>query len=128
MQRDAVRVQQPDGSFKVIFRDNPGNQKDQETKIHEEVKENKDIREKPRQKKQITDPRYFNPLNPDHIDIFGKDLLNRELYFHLNNGEGVKGKMIGFGQYEVLVQIAGPGKKFIVMKQAISIIEVLENV
>ena len=32
MQRDAVRVQQPDGSFKVIFRENPGNQKDQEKK------------------------------------------------------------------------------------------------
>ena len=30
MQREGVRVQQPDGSFKVIFRDNPGNQKDHE--------------------------------------------------------------------------------------------------
>ena len=126
MQREAVRVQQPDGSFKVIFRETPGNMKDQEKKIQEQVTEKPESKGKPRKgKKEIQDPRYYNPLNPDHIDIFGRDLLNRELYFHLNNGEGVKGKMIGFGQYEVLVQIAGPGKKFIVMKQAISIIEVL---
>ena len=121
MQREAVRVQQPDGSFKVIFRDSPGTQK-----VQEQVTEKPESKGKPRKgKKEIQDPRYFNPLNPDHIDIFGRDLLNRELYFHLNNGEGVKGKMIGFGQYEVLVQIAGPGKKYIVMKQAISTVEVL---
>ena len=126
MQREAVRVQQPDGSFKVIFRETPGNMKDQEKKIQEQVTEKPESKGKPRKgKKEIQDPRYYNPLNPDHIDIFGRDLLNRELYFHLNNGEGVKGKMIGFGQYEVLVQIAGPGKKYIVMKQAISTVEVL---
>ena len=126
MQREAVRVQQPDGSFKVIFRDSPGTQKDQEKKVQEQVTEKPESKGKPRKgKKEIQDPRYFNPLNPDHIDIFGRDLLNRDLYFHLNNGEGVKGKMIGFGQYEVLVQIAGPGKKYIVMKQAISTVEVL---
>ena len=126
MQREAVRVQQPDGSFRVIFREKPDNQKDQEKKIQESRPAVQNTREKPmKDKKEIQDPRYFNPLNPDHIDIFGKDLLNRDLYFHLNNGEGIKGKMIGFGQYEVLVQIAGPGKKFIVMKQAISTVEVL---
>ena len=73
MQREAVRVQQPDGSFKVIFRDNPGNQKDQEKKIQESVPPVQNTREKARKdKREIQDPRYFNPLNPDHIDIFGK--------------------------------------------------------
>ena len=120
MQREAVRVQQPDGSFKVIFREKSQTQ-DANTTIKQESKE----KPKKDKKEKVQDPRYYNPLNPDHIDIFGKDLLNRDLYFYLNNGEGIKGKMIGFGQYEVLVQISGPGKKFIVMKQAISTVEVL---
>ena len=72
MQREAVRVQQPDGSFKVVFRENPGNQKDQEKKIKEQVTEKPETKDKPRKgKKEIQDPRYYNPLNPDHIDIFG---------------------------------------------------------
>ena len=90
MQRAAVRVQQPDGSFKVIFRENPGNQKDQEKKIQESRPAVQNTRDKPRKdKKEIQDPRYYNPLNPDHIDIFGKDLLNKDLVFSLNSGESV---------------------------------------
>ena len=64
MQREAVRVQQPDGSFKVIFRDNPGNQKEQEKKIQKSIPAVQNTRERPRKdKKEIQDPRYFNPLN-----------------------------------------------------------------
>ena len=74
MEREAIRVQQPDGSFKVIFREKskmPGNHE-----AKPEVKQ--ESREKPRKerKEKPQDPRYFNPLNPEHIDIFGKDLLN----------------------------------------------------
>ena len=119
MQREAVRVQQPDGSFKVIFRDNPGNQKDQESRPAVQ-----NTRERPRKdKKEIQDPRYFNPLNPDHIDIFGKDLLNKDLVFSLNSGESVKGKVTGYAQYEILIEF--DGKKVILMKQAIAKVEVL---
>ena len=124
MQREAVRVQQPDGSFKVIFRDNPGNQKDQENKIQESRPSMQNTREKSRKdKKEIQDPRYFNPLNPDHIDIFGKDLLNKDLVFSLDSGESVKGKMTGYSQYEILIEF--DGKKVILMKQAIAKVEVL---
>ena len=124
MQREAVRVQQPDGSFKVIFRDSPGTQKDQEKKVQEQVTEKPESKGKPRKgKKEIQDPRYFNPLNPDHIDIFGKDLLNKDLVFSLNSGESVKGKMTGYAQYEVLIEF--DGKKVILMKQAIAKVEVL---
>ena len=81
--------------------------------------------EKPRKEKKekVKDPRYYNPLNPDHIDIFGKDLLNKDLIFSLNSGESVKGKMTGYAQYEILIE--SDGKKVILMKQAIMKIEVL---
>ena len=124
MQREAVRVQQPDGSFKVIFRENSGNQKDQEKKIQESIPAVQNTRERLRKdKKEIHDPRYYNPLNPDHIDIFGKDLLNKDLIFSLNSGESVKGKMTGYAQSELLIEFAG--KKVILMKQAIAKVEVL---
>ena len=116
--REAVRVQQPDGSFKVIFREKS---KDQEVKP--EIKQGS--KEKPRKEKKekVQDPRYFNPLNPEHIDIFGKDLLNKDLIFSLNSGESVKGKMTGYAQYEILIEF--DGKRIILMKQAIAKVEVL---
>ena len=46
--KEAVRVQQPDGSFKVIFRETPGNMKDQEKKIQEQVTEKPESKGKPR--------------------------------------------------------------------------------
>ena len=118
MQREAVRVQQPDGSFKVIFRE-----KSRAQEVKPEIKQ--ESMEKPRKEKKekVQDPRYFNPLNPEHIDIFGKDLLNKDLIFSLNSGESVKGKMTGFGQYEILIEF--DGKRIILMKQAIAKVEVL---
>ena len=80
MQREAVRVQQPDGSFKVIFRENSGNQKDQEKKIQESMPAVQNTRERPRKdKKEIQDPRYFNPLNPGS-SLYGRLYLS---YFFL---------------------------------------------
>ena len=121
MQREAVRVQQPDGSFKIIFRENPGNQKD-EKNTHESRPAVQESSDSHRQKKQASDPRYYNPMNPGHIDIFGRDLLNRDLVFSLNSGESIKAKMTGYAQYEVLVEFGG--KKVILMKQAIAKVEV----
>ena len=57
------------------------------------------------------------------MDIFGKDLLNRDLIFSLNSGESIKGKMTGYAQYEILIEF--DGKKVILMKQAIAKVEVL---
>jgi hypothetical protein len=118
MEREAVRLQQPDGSFKVIFRE-----KSRAQEVKPEIKQ--ESMEKPRKEKKekVKDPRYYNPLNPDHIDIFGKDLLNKDLIFSLNSGESVKGKMTGYAQYEILIE--SDGKKVILMKQAIMKIEVL---
>lgn len=110
---NAIRIKQPDGSFKIIFRESNNN---------ENVNNNPmEIRENNKSKKQ--DTRYYNPLNPDHIDIFGKDLLNKDLIFSLINNETVKGKMTGFGQYEILIESGS--KKLILLKQGIIKIEVL---
>ncbi|KPV47090.1 hypothetical protein SE19_02560 [Acidiplasma aeolicum] len=121
--KEAIRVQNPDGSFKIVFRENnnrPSNNIKQETK---ETKDNSDNKKHEKKKKEIQDPRYFNPLNPEHIDIFGRDLLNKDLIFSLLNGETIKGKMIGFGQYEILLESGN--KKLILLKQGIMKIEVL---
>ena len=121
--KEAIRVQNPDGSFKIVFRENnnrPSNNIKQETK---ETKDNSDNKKHEKKKKEIQDPRYFNPLNPEHIDIFGRDLLNKDLIFSLLNGETIKGKMIGFGQYEILLESGN--KKLILLKQGIIKIEVL---
>ncbi len=122
--KEAIRIQQPDGSFKIVFRENnndrPNTLNKQETK---ETKDSNDNKKHEKKKREIQDPRYFNPLNHEHIDIFGKDLLNRELIFSLVNGESIKGKMTGFGQYEILIESGS--KKLILLKQGIIKIEVL---
>ncbi len=121
--KEAIRIQQPDGSFKIVFRENndrPSNNVNYETK---EIKENQNNKKTEKKKKEIQDPRYYNPMNPEHIDIFGRDLLNKELIFSLVNGESIKGKMIGFGQYEILIESGS--KKLILLKQGIIKIEVL---
>jgi len=74
----------------------PNNNINQKT---QETKENQDNKKHERKKKERA-PRYYNPLHPEHIDIFGRDLLNKELIFSLVNGESIKGKMTGFGQYD----------------------------
>jgi len=124
--KQAIRVQQPDGSFKIVFRDvdektneRPMNNIIQEPK---ETKENNENKKTEKKKREIQDPRYYNPLHPGHTDIFGHDLLNKELIFSLINNETIKGKMVGFGQYDVLVE--ANGKKVILMKQGIIKIEV----
>ena len=123
MDREAIRVQQPDGSFKIIFREKSREQQlGPVTAVKQEPKEAKE-QEKHAKQKKVQDPRYYNPIHPEHVDIFGKDLLNRDLVFSLNSGESIKGKMTGYAQYEILIE--SDGKKVILMKQAIAKVEVL---
>ena len=123
MDREAIRVQQPDGSFKIIFREKSKEQQSGPvTAVKQEPKEMKD-QEKHAKQKKVQDPRYYNPIHPEHVDIFGKDLLNKDLVFSLNSGESIKGKMTGYAQYEILIEF--DGKKVILMKQAIAKVEVL---
>ena len=123
MDREAIRVQQPDGSFKIIFREKSREQQSGPvTAVRHEPKETKDQEKHAKQKKN-QDPRYYNPIHPEHVDIFGKDLLNKDLVFSLNSGESIKGIMTGYAQYEILIEF--DGKKVILMKQAIAKVEVL---
>ena len=123
MDREAIRVQQPDGSFKIIFREKSKEQQSGPVAAaRQEPKETKE-QEKHLKQKKVQDPRYYNPIHPEHVDIFGKDLLNRDLIFSLNSGESIKGKMTGYAQYEILIEF--DGKKVILMKQAIAKVEVL---
>ena len=127
MEREAIRVQQPDGSFKIIFREKSKEQQSRPvTAAKQESKETKDSNDNKKhekKKREIQDPRYYNPIHPEHVDIFGKDLLNKDLIFSLNSGDSIKGKMTGYAQYEILVEF--DGKKVILMKQAIAKVEVL---
>lgn len=111
MTREAIRIAQPDGSIKVVFREVNSN-------LRKDEKKNDD-------KKQIMDKekgRYYNPLNENHIDIFGKDLLNRHLVITMYNGETIPCVMLGYAMYEILVEYNN--HKVILMKQWIEKIEV----
>ncbi len=117
--KEGIRIKNPDGSFKIVFRE----KQEKEPEKNEINKVGNESKEKQNKSKKIADPRYFNPFNPGHIDIFGKDLLNKDLIFSLSNGETIKGKMTGFGQYEILIEF--DGRKIILMKNAITKVEVL---
>jgi len=106
--KEMIRIQQPDGSFKVVFRDRADN-KNIQNKVPEKKKPDK------------SNERYFNPLNPEHVDIFGKDLIGRDIIITMLNNEKIKGKLTGYGQYDVLVN--SNGKNIILMKAAIIKIE-----
>lgn len=86
MAREAIRVQQEGGSFKIVFRDPNTSKKpekvEQKNEARNEVKtesKNKDSKQKSRDPEKM---RYFNPLHPGHIDIFGRVLIGKNPYNH----------------------------------------------
>ncbi len=125
--REAIRVMQPDGSIKIVFRTaHEGPARKEPVKEPEPAAQAKaENKAKPENKKKGSgDGRYFNPWHEGHSDIFGKDLIGKNMNFTLLDGNGVKGKLIGIGQYDALVE-AVTGSSVIVMKGAIVKIEVL---
>ncbi len=119
--REAIRVMQPDGTIKIVFR-TPG----KEAAAHEEVKK-EPVRENPgkvekKHEKGSGDGRFFNPWHEGHADLFGRDLIGKSLEFTLLN-ETIRGKLTGYGQYDALIE--SEGKNFIIMKSGIVKIEVL---
>lgn len=117
--REAIRVMQPDGTIKILFRDKRLDQV--ESHKDESVKESQGKAEK-KHGKGSGEERYFNPLFP-HVDIFGKDLIGKNMSITLFTGEIIKCSLTGFGQYDVLVE--SEGKSIILMKSGIIKIEVL---
>ena len=53
------------------------------------------------------------------IDNLGKHLLNRQLSFKLLDNSLVTGKMISFGQYDLIVIDSRTGQSILIMKSAI---------
>ncbi len=125
--REAIRVQQPDGSFKIVFRDsntsNPAAKDNKQIERATQGNGNKD--NKGNKQKKEKDPekmRYLNPRHPGHVDIFGKDLIGIPIIITLVNGESINCKMTGYAQYEILVEYEG--KRVILLKQGILKIEI----
>lgn len=122
MVREAVRVVQPDGSIKILFRETnkkPEEKVEQKDQPKTESK-SKDDKKNPRNPEK---QRYYNPLNPGFVDIFGKHLIGKDLIITLVNGEVIKARMSGYGVYEVLVEY--DGKPVILFKAGILKVEVL---
>lgn len=125
--REAIRVVQPDGTIKIVFRtahEDPA-RKEPVKEPEPAAQAKAENKAKPGDKKKGSgDGRYLNPWHEGHADIFGKDLIGKNMNFTLLDGNGVKGKLIGIGQYDALVE-AVTGSSVIVMKGAIVKIEVL---
>ena len=125
--REAIRVQQADGSWKIVFRTPGKDPAREEPKKEPEAAiqargENNNKGKTENKKKGSGDGRFFNPMHEGHADIFGRDMIGKSLEFTLLN-ETIRGKLAGYGQYDVLVE--SEGKNFILMKAAIVKIEVL---
>ncbi len=119
--REAIRVMQPDGTVKILFRTTHEDIGRKEEPKKEPAKESPGKVEK-KHGKGSGEERYFNPLFP-HVDIFGKDLIGKNMSITLFTGEIIKCSLTGFGQYDVLVE--SEGKSIILMKSGIIKIEVL---
>ena len=124
--REAIRVMQPDGTIKIVFRtahEDPARKEDVKKEPEPGAQAKAENKAKPENKKKGSgDGRYLNPWHEGHADIFGRDLIGKTLEFTLLN-ETIKGKLTGYGQYDALVE--SQGKNFIIMKSGIVKIEVL---
>ena len=109
MATEKINVMHADGTWGTVYRETP----DIDSKKGKDAGISK--------KSDMPENRYYNPLHPGHVDIFGKDLLNTNIMLYLSNGETIKCKLIGFGQYEILVEthVMAGTMKVIVMKQSI---------
>ena len=126
--RETIKLLQPDGTIKILFRtahESVGTkaepQKDTIQEKPNKADNNGNNGKKPQNNQE---QRFFNPLFPGHVDLFGRDLIGKNLEFTLLN-ETIKGKLTGYGQYDALIE--SQGKNFIVMKSAIVKIEVLNE-
>ena len=125
--REAIRVVQPDGTIKIVFRtaheDPPRVEPKKEPEAAIQAKGESNSKGKSENKKKGSAAgRYFNPVHEGHADIFGRDMIGKTLEFTLLN-ETIRGKLTGYGQYDVLIE--SEGKNFIIMKSGIIKIEVL---
>ena len=68
--------------------------------------------------KQIPNFRY-QTIYPGQIDNFGKQLIGKMLTLELVNNKTITGKLISFGQYDIILIDSKTGQNILVMKHAI---------
>ena len=68
--------------------------------------------------KSATNFRY-QTIYPGQIDNFGKQLLGRLLTLELMNNKTITGKLVSFGQYDIIMIDSRTGQNVLIMKHAI---------
>ena len=68
--------------------------------------------------KSATNFRY-QTIYPGQIDNFGKQLLGRLLTLELVNNKTITGKLVSFGQYDIIMMDSRTGQSVLIMKHAI---------
>ena len=61
----------------------------------------------------------YQTIYPGQIDNFGKQLIGRILTLELVNNKTMTGKLVSFGQYDIIMMDSRTGQSILVMKHAI---------
>ena len=61
----------------------------------------------------------YQTIYPGQIDNFGKQLIGRMLTLELVNNKTMTGKLVSFGQYDIILIDSRTGQNVLVMKHAI---------
>ncbi len=61
----------------------------------------------------------YQTIYPGQIDNFGKQLIGRILTLELVNSKTITGKLVSFGQYDIIMMNSKTGQSILVMKHAI---------
>ena len=61
----------------------------------------------------------YQTIYPGQIDNFGKQLVGRILTLELVNNKTITGKLVSFGQYDIIIMDSRTGQNVLVMKHAI---------
>ena len=61
----------------------------------------------------------YQTIYPGQIDNFGKQLIGRILTLELVNNKTITGKLVSFGQYDIILIDSRTGQSVLVMKHAI---------
>ena len=61
----------------------------------------------------------YQTIYPGQIDNFGKQLIGRILTLELVNNKTITGKLVSFGQYDIIIMDSRTGQNVLVMKHAI---------
>ena len=61
----------------------------------------------------------YQTIYPGQIDNFGKQLIGKILTLELVNNRTITGKLVSFGQYDIIITDSRTGQNVLVFKHAI---------